>query len=243
MESLRDLLKKASVPEPLELLLGQGEAAVWGIRVEAALLLPRWERLHDQGGTLVPVILGDDLEPHRDALALDGRTLPELLEAAARTPPVPRQWLLDAGAEGADLDAELAELHGPMAPSPTPTEELELSVGEGPLAIALLPGPDADAPLHLRFGAGASPLPEQHAALLRAWASAYGARVVALTGVELAVRVERPPSSLEDALRLAEAQALYAGHLLGAESLEELAARLRVDRVWHFRWDAEGDAD
>jgi hypothetical protein len=242
MDARRALLTKAKISEPLELLLGEGESAIWGIRVPTDLVLERWEDLCDVDPAFAPVILGDKLEVHREGFKIDGRSVQALFAGAARTSPVPRQWLLDAGSEDTELDAELAELHGPWPVTPpNPQDELMLLEGDGPQAIALLPGPASEAPLHLCYIIGAAP--EAHTALFRYWASTYAARLVALTELGAALHVGKPPRDKESALQLATEQALYAGNMLGAESLEELAAQRMVDTVWHFEWDDQGSDD
>lgn len=239
-DALSARLKSAGIDLPVEELLARPGESIPGLRPHADDALLLWERLRD----LVPdtghwpVLLAAPLEQVREDFEADPRPLSELLQAADRVGPDPRQWLLATGADAEDIEADLADLHGDWPQNAEPATELELDV-ETTAVIALIPSArGCEAPAHLRFG-GWEPCwpPENHLALLRAWETAYGAELVAIGGGELILRVTKPPQGKEAALALAETQALYAGAPCGYDTVEELAAHRMVDEVWSFLWE------
>lgn len=111
--------------------------------------------------------------------------------------------------------------------------------------VALLPtGHGWQAPAYLRFGGwNDAPQPAEHVAVLRRWASRYGAEVLAMKFDTIELLIRRPPSNREQALAAAWECWAYAPDCLpgeyrrAAHSIEGLAAYLAYVRIWGYWWD------
>ncbi len=111
--------------------------------------------------------------------------------------------------------------------------------GPSQVPIALIPTNNSwEAPAYLRGPDDGQP-PHIHVAVLRYWHEHWGAEVLGWNSGTLELRVERPPTTDEDALELAAEQYVYCPDLVDQcmGSLSVLAKRLVNSRVWWFWWD------
>lgn len=105
--------------------------------------------------------------------------------------------------------------------------------------IALLPTRDpTEAPAYLRAG-GWNDCPEavHQVAALRAWRDRYGAELIGCSHDTMNIRVQRQPSSRDEALALAREQHLFCSDMLNEMTLAELGAYLLENDWWFFWWD------
>jgi hypothetical protein len=107
--------------------------------------------------------------------------------------------------------------------------------------IALLPVKHvSEVPVMMGFGGwNECPFPDDHATVFRHWNARYGAEPVCMTGDLLEFRVANPPTTKDDALKLAEEQFIYCEDIVvqGTETIENLAASLLDATKWYFWWD------
>lgn len=106
--------------------------------------------------------------------------------------------------------------------------------------IALLPGTDAaEGPAHLLWGGWNDVPPSQMlVAALRSWRERYGAELVGIGHDTWSLRVDRPPTSRQEALTLAAEMVELCGDLLGeVKTLEGQAALVMANSWWNFWWD------
>ncbi len=220
----------------------------------------RWRQLRalaDETGYW-PVILGNDKEASRVlefANYEHGQPLAEILtEAASQSA---EQWLKECEqsnlnalqkAHGASWQDFLKELHGDWPESVHAVTGFTIPferVGSGPpkakVTIGLFPTKNGwEVPAQLNFGGwNECPDPAVHVRIMRKWFEDYGAELVGMSGDVIEMSVSRPPSTREDALRLAEQQFFYCEDIVlqGTETIEMLAAGLLGNRVWFFWWD------
>lgn len=253
MSKLRQTLRNHGIDAAsVDLLVGAGKEAVYGLTTDGASAVDLWRRLRSAAGEIGywPVILGrdEDIEQHRESCNV-------MSEAAGRGS------VMDIVAAGAKVDivewlTERAALD-PQGPPPLsgqwPSEE------EPPSHQFTLPmNPDDDTPLprvhigliptvigwqvpaFLRFGGwNHCPSPEHHVAMLRYWRGLYGAEIVGLGGDVLEVAISRPPTDRTAALRLAREQYVYCSDIvrLSSHTLEGRAASLLGTTVWSFWWE------
>jgi hypothetical protein len=105
--------------------------------------------------------------------------------------------------------------------------------------IAILPTKDSTAgPAFLRAG-GWNDCPEAavQVAALRSWRDRFGAELVGLGSDVMNIRVQRPPSSRDEALSLAREHNLFCSDALNDMNYADLAACLLNDDWWFFWWD------
>lgn len=105
--------------------------------------------------------------------------------------------------------------------------------------IALIPTKDwTEIPAYLRAGGwNAVPDSANLVAALRSWRDRYGAELVSLTNDTMDFRVQRTPTSREEALELAREHYLFCSDSLGEMTLRERAALLIENDWWFFWWD------
>lgn len=95
-------------------------------------------------------------------------------------------------------------------------------------------------PLALAYGNwNDCPGPVVHAGMARYWAEHYGARLIAAGPDTIEFMVDRPPSSREDAIKLAKEQYLYCTDIVdqGVGTISALAVALIGCGTWNFWWD------
>ncbi|HEX3652286.1 MAG TPA: DUF4253 domain-containing protein [Rhizomicrobium sp.] len=107
--------------------------------------------------------------------------------------------------------------------------------------IALIPTTDwTTIPAYLHWGGwNDCPPPEYHVAAFRTWRDRYGAELVGLSSDTLNLRVQRRPSTREEALSLAREQYVYCSDIVeqGTRDYSTLAATLMDSDWWFFWWD------
>ncbi len=97
-----------------------------------------------------------------------------------------------------------------------------------------------EVPAYLNFGGwNECPDPLGHALMMKDWLEKYGAEVVGMNGDVIEMYVHKPPSTREEALKVAEQQFLYCEDIVtqGTETIERLAAGLLNNHIWYFWWD------
>lgn len=115
---------------------------------------------------------------------------------------------------------------------------------ENDVFIIKVPTPHSyEALAHIGFGGwNDCPTDEEHIAVLRYWHERCGANLFAVGTDMLECTVDRPPTTKEEALKLAGEHSLYApgtfANLSGKdENFSALAATLLHSRHWVFWWD------
>lgn len=107
--------------------------------------------------------------------------------------------------------------------------------------IALIPTTDwTTIPAYLHWGGwNECPPPEYHVAAFRSWRDRYGAGLVGLSSDTLNLRVQKRPSTREEALSLAREQYAYCSDIVeqGTQNYSTLAATLMESDWWFFWWD------
>lgn len=218
------------------------------------------ERLRAEGRGW-PIVIGDDDALRRtcDQLALDDTGVDAILERG-REIRHPEALFAAQAEEREDFLRMLAE-DGEDLPE---EDDDQVEVGDWPtetgaspgLAVAydavsrqplpaahvvLLPTQDGtEAPAYLNWGGwNACPAPELHVAALRSWKARYGAEVVGMSGHVISVRVQRRPTTQEEALELARELYAYCPDIVdqGVGTLSNLAAELMAHDWWFFWWD------
>ncbi len=198
-----------------------------------------------------PIILGPDdaIRRHNNALtdchAQSVREITHRAEAidgnewsAARL----RHWL--------ESDPEYCRPHGVAWPDETAIRRLtQFSAPQDVLTghplrhvwMGLLPvRHPCEAAAVMRFGDwNAVPPPEVHVALHRRWHGQFGAELVSMTNDIIEFQVAQPPTTREEATRLAELHYDYCEDVVdqGVGSIEALAATLLGGNIWYFWWD------
>lgn len=107
-------------------------------------------------------------------------------------------------------------------------------------AVAVPSTPEWTALKFIPFGAwNDCPYDEIHVAAHKKWFEQYGARVEGVTSDILTFSVANPPSTREDAIKLAEEQFLYCPDIVeqGTETIDALASSLLNNKTWFFWWD------
>jgi hypothetical protein len=95
-------------------------------------------------------------------------------------------------------------------------------------------------PAELKYGGwNECPYPEVHCALWRYWQEKYGAHIIGVSSDIIEAYVEKPPTTQEEAMALAQEQYLYCADIVdqGTETVANLAAALLNSKLWFFWWD------
>jgi hypothetical protein len=179
--------------------------------------------------------------------ASQGRSAAQLMDAhvAARRESL-AAWYAKRG-ESVPDEAEIAAPRGAwprdVYPHQVPLSLIDVATGrpKDQVLIGLIPTARPwEIPAYHGFGDwNECPSPSIHVAIAREWAERYGARLIANTSDVIEFEVERPISSREEALSVAELQYRYCSDIVhqGTETLDGLAASLVGARYWFFWWD------
>lgn len=200
-----------------------------------------------------PIIL-DALEDDQDRLdelfeEFEDNSTDELLAQSQETDA--SQALLKHFKDGCyrdDDDREVLELpHGTWPDGDIePTQELCFSqfneeAADDTLQIVLIPTQHGwQVPCYLKLGGwNACPFADLQSAVLRDWEQRYGAQLIVVGPDTLELTVERPPTTREEALKLAEEQYYFCSDIVdqGVGTIENLAAALLNGKTWFFWWD------
>jgi len=81
--------------------------------------------------------------------------------------------------------------------------------------------------------------PDEHFAVHKFWHENYGAEIITSTNDTIEMLVARPPTSPDDAQRLAQQQFVYAPDIVkhGTGKTSTLAGQLINGKIWYFWWD------
>lgn len=95
-------------------------------------------------------------------------------------------------------------------------------------------------PAYLFYGGwNECPSPENHVALWKRWSDQFGANIVSATHDVIEATVDSPPTTLEEAKKLAKEQYIYCPDIVdqGVETISNLTATLQDVGTWYFWWD------
>jgi Domain of unknown function (DUF4253) len=245
---------------PGQRIYGHGEEAVAWVTTrrmrQAADAFLTLSAEHPRTG-LVPVLVAsvDAIDDSRQAfLSFWGRENLSLLDTMRAETVLDMGW--DVG--GDDLDLDLADERAPFGldfPGLAAAEDMRLSAdalhaavaAERPAFLALVDaGRPADVPAAMGWSVFGVDEPGSRearslgiSAVLRSWETRFGARPLRIgSDAILRILVERPPSTLEAATRVAAEHWAFADEYEEfAGSIGDLATRLVGNPVWHFWWD------
>lgn len=141
----------------------------------------------------------------------------------------------------AEASADIIEMPPPPA-EPLAFAAVNPLALNGPfpqVAITRLPVAESwRAALLFQFGGwNATPRPEEVAAFARRWKRLHGADIACITEDTLEFAVERPPTTFEEAKRLAQEHVLFCGEGFADVDMSDYIATLRSQRSWFFWWD------
>lgn len=167
----------------------------------------------------VEMFLQERMQAHGEELPLDDGTIASELETTQRacgTTPKPEE-IARARIDGKpiashyQLDRWLLDWEAAHGAPFNPDDVRQPWFAEGPVALLFLPTPNPwDALAYLHFYGSSYHGVENYIALGRQWQQRYGAELVAHFGTMLQCYASRPPTTLEDAWRLAVEQDLAA---------------------------------
>ncbi len=193
---------------------------------------------------ITPVIMGkpSDLELLVDNFEMSEETVAEILSSAKKINF--SNWFKERVSE----DEEYYQIpHGDWPEAYGQETELSAHLNiltKKPLKqtiIGLIQTKDSWAvPAHLKFGGwNECPSPHEHVALFKKWEEEYSAKVASVTSDVIELTVDHPPTTKEQALKLAEEQFVYCSDIVfqGVETIENLASTLLNSKVWYFWWD------
>lgn len=192
---------------------------------------------------IIPVILGDDddLEAIAEAANYITESFSQLLQQAENTDAV--DWFDKRQAQDAEYyDLTTGEWQDLSASSDI-SVHLDILTGEPKpeVNIALVPVPKSwMIPAFLKIGGwNDCPTAAEHAAIFKYWDEHYGITVAGITADVIELEVQRPPTTREQALQLAEQQFIYCPDIVyqGTQTIAALASTLLNGRVWFFWWD------
>jgi hypothetical protein len=212
------------------------------IKVSGKDVLSTYQKLKANPG-VIPVILGDndDVMSITEVMNYISESFSELLQQAESIDPL--DWFNKRQAQ----DQEYYDLtHGDwqdLTPASALSVHLDLLTNEPKEEVYIVLVPVAKSwmiPAFLKIGGwNDCPTAPEHSAIFKYWHECYGITVAAITRDVIELEVQRPPTTKEQALRLAEEQFLYCPDIVyqGTESIAALAATLLNGRVWFFWWD------
>jgi hypothetical protein len=183
---------------------------------------------------------GDSFKCHVDLLP-DHSPLDVIAKADAIDPLAFFRGRLQELGESGDLP------RGEWPSSVTPSTEIGIhmhTLSKKPLPevfLVLTPVPEPwRAVAHVPFGGwNECPMPEEHVAVFRHWATTHGAEPVGISKDTIECMVVRPPATRQAAMDLALEQYAYASDIVdqGTETIDALAATLLDGTAWFFWWD------
>lgn len=130
-----------------------------------------------------------------------------------------------------------------LSPADALSQHLNVLTGEPKeyVAIALVPVSESwQIPAFLKIGGwNDCPTAAEHTAIFKYWHQQYGLRVASVGGDVIELEIDRPPTTREQALQLAQQQFLYCPDIVyqGTQTIAALASTLLNGRVWFFWWD------
>lgn len=216
--------------------------------------ISQWEQLRRQWqpGVTYPFLIGErsELDRIHELAAYEKRTPATIIAESLQINIT--EWVKqceseqqDAYEEDEEFDEEslLGEWSGEFVPNGDIVIHRDLLTGnlKPQVYLGLIP---IDAlwmlPAFLRFGNwNACPEAAFHCAIMRYWQQQYGAEIVTMSSDVIECRVQRPPTTKEEAIKLAWEQYWYCEDIVmqGCGDIMSLAAQLLNSHHWFFWWD------
>lgn len=262
--ALADRLTTAGfATETLESLAKTDQGEIWSITSPGGQpAIDLWHKLRSQIHVTMhtPIVIGEtssfDEESTVERLANPLERVEAVLRTAAMTD---GKEILDRRAEESEIHRKSEEEDDPDASegdydrtgewpvicTPTSTEFNTVSDTDGrPFAsvtVALVPTIASwMAPAYLQIGGwNACPSAEDHVSVLKYWTRLHATDVFAITHDAIEVHVTNPPTTRDQAMRLAREQYAYCPDVIeqGSDTIANLAATLLGGRSWFFWWD------
>jgi hypothetical protein len=192
---------------------------------------------------VIPVILGDEeeLKSMAETMAYVTESFAQLLEQAETIDPL--EWFNKRQVQDADYyDLTVGEWQD-LSPANDISIHLNILTGEPKpdVYIALVPvTKNWMIPAFLKIGDwNDCPTAAEHAAIFKYWDECYGITVAGIAADVIELEIQRPPTTREQALQLAEQQFIYCPDIVyqGTQTIAALASTLLNGRVWFFWWD------
>lgn len=212
------------------------------LKVQGKDVLNTYQKLKTNT-SVIPVILGDndDIASHNETMGYVNDSFSELLHQADNINPL--DWFIKRQAQDQEYYNLASGDWRDLTPATELTAHLNLHTGKpkDEIYIALVPVKKSwMIPAFLKTGGwNDCPTAAEHAAIFKYWHENYGISVAAITKDVIELEVQNPPTTKEQALRLAEQQFIYCPDIVyqGTETIASLAATLLNGRVWFFWWD------
>lgn len=212
------------------------------IKVSGKDALKKYQELKSQPG-IIPVILGDkdEIASSLESMAYIQASFSELLQKAESIDA--EQWFIKRQAQDPEYFDTTPGDWEDLDPADQVTVHLDILSGEPKpeVYIALVPVVKSwMVPAFLKTGSwNDCPNPEEHAAIFNYWDEKYGIEVIGITTDVIELEVKNPPTTKEQALKLAEQQFIYCPDIVyqGTQSIAALAASLLNGKIWFFWWD------
>lgn len=212
------------------------------IKVAGEDALATYQNLKTQTG-IIPVILGDNDDIASMAEVMDYITdsFSQLLQQALSIDPL--DWFVKRQVQDADYyDLTTGEWQD-LSPATEISVHLDILTGEpkDEVYIALVPVEKSwMIPAYLKIGDwNDCPTAAEHTAIFKYWDECYGITVAGITRDVIELEIQRPPTTKEQAIQLAEQQFIYCPDIVyqGTQTIAALASTLLNGRVWFFWWD------
>jgi len=212
------------------------------IKVAGKDALLTYQSLKTKAG-VIPVIVGDDDDIASMAEVMDyvPDSFEQLLQQAATIDPL--DWFIKRQVQDADYyDLTTGEWQD-FSPAMDISVHLDVLTNEpkDEIYIALVPVQESwMIPAFLKIGDwNDCPTAAEHTAIFNYWNECYGITVAGITRDVIELEVQRPPTTREQAIQLAEQQFIYCPDIVyqGTQTIAALASTLLNGRVWFFWWD------
>ncbi len=212
------------------------------LKVPGKELLSTYQKLKANPG-VIPVILGDndDVASITEVMNYISDSFSELLQQAESIDPL--DWFHKRQVQDSEYyDLTPGEWQD-LSPATELSVHLDLLTGEPKDEIYIVLVPVAQSwmiPAFLKIGGwNDCPTAAEHTAIFKYWHECYGVTVAAVTRDVIELEVQRPPTTKEQALHLAEEQFIYCPDIVyqGTGTIAALAATLLNGSVWFFWWD------
>ena len=212
------------------------------MKVSGAQALATYQHLKTKTD-VIPVIVGDndDIESMLEVIDYVTDSFEHILQQAEDLDPL--EWFEKRQAQDAEYyDLTTGEWQD-LSPGSEICSHLNLSTNEPKAEICIALVPVAESwmiPAYLKIGGwNDCPTAAEHTAIFKYWHEQYGIRVAAITRDVIELEIQRPPTTKEQAIELAEQQFIYCPDIIyqGTQTIAALASTLLNGRVWFFWWD------
>jgi hypothetical protein len=211
-------------------------------QVSGSLALETYQNLKHSTGSW-PVILGDpdEVDSLVETMGYVENDYATLLQQADSINPL--AWFEKRQAQDPDYyDLTVGEWQD-LSPALELSLPIDVVTGEPKtdVLIALVPVEHSwQIPAFLKIGGwNDCPTAAEHTAIFRYWHQHYGIRVASIGADVIELEIDRPPTTREQALQLAQQQFIYCPDIVyqGTQTIAALASTLLNGRVWFFWWD------